>query len=150
MNLTEKDNHSEKITALYCRVALRETASDESKGIRQQKILLEQYAREQDFSNIQFYIDDGYSGLNFTTRPALNRLCGDINTGKVGIVIVNDNARLGRDPIKTSQLISEFSKAGIHFISLINCDAKIGEEPFTTLQQFVENFKVYPRVNRWN
>lgn len=97
MKLTEKDNHSEKITALYCRLALRETESGESEGIRQQKILLEQYASEHGFSNIQFYIDDGYSGLNFATRPALNRLLGDIEAGIIGTVIVKDLSRLGRD-----------------------------------------------------
>ncbi|MBS6563235.1 MAG: hypothetical protein KH328_07795 [Staphylococcus sp.] len=37
----------------------------ESGSIQTQKIILEEYARLHDFRVVEFYVDDGYSGLNF-------------------------------------------------------------------------------------
>ena len=43
-----------------------------------------------------FFVDDGYSGTNFN-RPDWQRLIGLIDEGRIGIIIVKDMSRLGRD-----------------------------------------------------
>lgn len=43
-----------------------------------------------------YFVDDGYSGTNFN-RPDWQRLIGMINEDKIGIIIVKDMSRFGRD-----------------------------------------------------
>ena len=46
-----------KITALYCRLSQDDGLDGESNSIQNQKRILEQYARDHRFPNIQFYVD---------------------------------------------------------------------------------------------
>lgn len=62
--------------------------------------MLSQYAREQEFSNCEFFVDDRYSGTNYN-RPNFQRMLGLIEDGKVAIVCVKDLSRLGRDYLQT-------------------------------------------------
>ena len=55
----------EKITALYCRLSQDDALDGESNSITNQKTLLSKYAAEHGFRNIQFFVDDGYSGVRF-------------------------------------------------------------------------------------
>lgn len=61
--------------------------------------MLEEYAQKNNFYNIKFYVDDGYSGTSFN-RPAFKELIKNIDSGIVGTVIVKDMSRLGRDYLK--------------------------------------------------
>ena len=54
-----------RITALYCRLSRDDEFSGDSVSIQTQKAMLSQYAREQGFSNCEFFVDDGYSGTNY-------------------------------------------------------------------------------------
>lgn len=89
----------EEITALYGRLSRDDELQGDSNSIRNQKAILEKYAKEHGYSNIRFYIDDGYSGTNFN-RPGFQELLKDIDAGKVRTVIVKDMSRLGRDYLK--------------------------------------------------
>ncbi len=60
-----------KITALYCRLSQDDGLDGESNSIPNQKRILEQYAIDRRFPNIQFYVDDGYSGASFN-RPGFS------------------------------------------------------------------------------
>ena len=84
------------ITALYCRLSQEDERLGESLSIENQRLMLQKYAEEHRFPNIQFYVDDGFSGADFN-RPAFKRMMTDVECGKVGIVIVKDQSRLGRD-----------------------------------------------------
>ncbi len=61
----------------------------ESNSISNQKRILETYAKQNGFSNLRWYTDDGYSGANFQ-RPGFQAMLADIEAGKVGTVIVKD------------------------------------------------------------
>ena len=61
----------------------------ESNSIRNQRMILQKYAEDKGFRNIEYYIDDGYSGANFN-RPDFKRMMADIESGKVATVIVKD------------------------------------------------------------
>ena len=56
------------ITALYPRLSHEDTLQGESNSISNQKRILEAYAKQNGFSNLKWYTDDGFSGANFQ-RP---------------------------------------------------------------------------------
>lgn len=78
-----------KITALYERLSRDDEQAGESNSIQNQKRILEQYAIDHRFPNIQFYVDDGYSGASFN-RPDFQRMMSDMEDGKIGIIITKD------------------------------------------------------------
>ena len=103
MKSTENTNRN-LITALYCRLSQEDERLGESLSIENQRLMLKKYAEEHRFPNIQFYVDDGFSGADFN-RPSFKRMMTDVECGKVGIVIVKDQSRLGRDYLQTGMLM---------------------------------------------
>lgn len=80
--------------------------------------MLEGYCREQGFLVHDFYVDDGYSGLNYN-RPGFERMLNDIDNGKVNLVITKDLSRLGRDYIQTGYYTEVyFDKKKVRCIAL--------------------------------
>lgn len=77
---------SEKTTAIYCRLSREDELANESNSISNQKSILSRFANEQKFKNIQFFIDDGYSGANFN-RPDWQRMIALVESGQIGIEI---------------------------------------------------------------
>ena len=61
----DMNRQSDKITAIYCRLSRDDELTGDSNSIVNQKAILKRYAKEQGFRNIQFFVDDGYSGANF-------------------------------------------------------------------------------------
>ena len=53
------------ITALYPRLPHEDELQGESNSISNQKRILEAYAKQNGFTNLRWYTDDGYSGANF-------------------------------------------------------------------------------------
>ncbi len=92
------------ITALYCRLSNDDDLQGESNSITNQKAMLQKYAEDNGFRNIQFYVDDGFSGTNFN-RPDFIRMIDDVKAGKVGVIITKDLSRFGRDYLMTGQYI---------------------------------------------
>ena len=79
----------EGLTALYERLSQEDKLDGESNSIANQKRILETYAKQNGFTNLCWYTDDGYSGANFQ-RPGFQAMLADIEAGKVGTVIVKD------------------------------------------------------------
>ena len=65
------------ITALYPRLSHEDELQGESNSISNQKRILETYAKQNGFSNLRWYTDDGYSGANFQ-RPGFQAMLADI------------------------------------------------------------------------
>ena len=61
------------ITALYPRLSHEDELQGESNSISNQKRILETYAKQNGFSNLRWYTDDGYSGANFQ-RPGFQAM----------------------------------------------------------------------------
>lgn len=112
-----KSNQS-LITALYCRLSQEDMLQGESNSIKNQRMILQKYAEDNGFRNLEFYVDDGYSGANFN-RPDFKRMMSDIESGKVSTVIVKDQSRLGRDYLQTGMLMEmTFPQYDIRFIAI--------------------------------
>ena len=56
---------SDKITALYCRLSHDDDQQGDSNSIVNQRAFLTKFAKEKGFRNIEYFVDDGYSGANF-------------------------------------------------------------------------------------
>jgi len=82
----EKDK---KVTALYCRLSKDDGSNSESLSIRTQKAMLMEYATRNGFGNCQYYVDDGYSGINME-RPDLQRMLRAIERRQINLVITKD------------------------------------------------------------
>ena len=95
---------TDKITALYCRLSQDDMLQGESNSITNQKAILKKYADDNGFHNTFFYIDDGVSGTTWE-REGFKAMMADIEDGKVATVITKDLSRLGRDYLKTGELI---------------------------------------------
>ena len=92
-------NQTEKITALYCRLSQEDENKGDSNSIQNQRAILEKYAKDSGFENIQIFVDDGYSGVSFN-RPDFQRLLEMMEQGKVSTLITKDLSRLGRNYIE--------------------------------------------------
>ena len=84
-----KSLEQNKITALYCRLSRDDGSDAESNSIGTQKMILSKYAEDHGFPNIQYYVDDGFSGANFD-RPGFKRMIADAEAGLIGTVICKD------------------------------------------------------------
>ena len=98
-------NNSFKV-GLYIRLS-RDDGNVESDSIVSQRGLLNQYVKENNYSVVDEYVDDGFSGTNFD-RPSFKRMMKDIEMGKINMIITKDMSRLGRDYIGTGELIEKF------------------------------------------
>ena len=123
MNLqsNRKIKHLEQqYTALYCRLSSDDDLEGDSNSIKNQKLLLSDYAKENKFRNIRFYIDDGFSGSNFE-RPAFKRLLNDVENGEISTVIVKEMSRFGRDHILVGYYTKYyFPDADVRFIAIFD------------------------------
>lgn len=76
----------------------------ESNCITNQKVILKKYTDEKGFHNPAYYVDDGVNGTTWE-HEGFKVMMADIEDGKVGTVITKDLSRLGRDYLKTGELI---------------------------------------------
>jgi len=118
-----------KTTALYCRLSRDDGAEGESNSISNQKMLLSKYADEYGFTNTAYYVDDGYTGTNFN-RPAFQQMIADIESGKVGTVMVKDLSRLGREYLQVGYYTENyFPIKDVRFIAVNDgIDSHKGED----------------------
>ena len=110
-----------KITALYSRLSVGDEDRDggESNSIVNQKAFLERYAREKKLINIRHYIDDDESG-RFFDRCAYTQMISDVKQGKIGIVIMKDMTRWGRDYLQVGNAMEIFRRNNVRFIAINN------------------------------
>ena len=132
-----KQLESDKLTALYCRLSRDDELSGESNSITNQKSILSKYAKENNFQNIKFFVDDGYSGTTFT-RPAFMEMMELAESGKIGTIIVKDHSRLGRNRLVVGQLLEEdFVRLNIRYIAIMdNIDSSKGLNDFLPIQDW--------------
>lgn len=125
----KKYNHGGDVTALYARLSKDDDLVGDSNSIVHQKEILAKYAKEHGFTNIEFYVDDGFSGTNFN-RPDFQRMIKDVESGEVKRIIVKDMSRFGRDYIMVGYYTEiYFSNLDIRFIAINdNVDSNIQTE----------------------
>ena len=131
------------ITALYPRLSHEDELQGESNSISNQKRILETYAKQNGFTNLRWYTDDGYSGANFQ-RPGFQAMLADIEAGKVGTVIVKDMSRLGRNYLQVGMYTEMiFPQKNVRFIAINDgVDSAQGENDFAPLRNIFNEWLV--------
>ncbi|MDF2685442.1 MAG: Recombinase [Clostridia bacterium] len=105
---------------LYLRLSREDDNKEEdlSESIKNQRSFLLSYAQQKNFTIVDTYIDDGYSGTNFD-RPAFKEMLKDIENGRINTVITKDMSRLGRDYITTGYYIEKyFPEHNVRYIAV--------------------------------
>ena len=138
-----RQTNQQPITALYPRLSHEDELQGESNSISNQKRILETYAKQNGFSNLRWYTDDGYSGANFQ-RPGFQAMLADIEAGKVGTVIVKDMSRLGRNYLQVGMYTEMiFPQKGVRFIAINDgVDSAQGENDFAPLRNIFNEWLV--------
>jgi DNA invertase Pin-like site-specific DNA recombinase len=112
-------NQYGKITALYSRLSVGDEDRDggESNSIQNQKIFLERYAKQQNLTNVKHYIDDDESG-RFFDRSGYVQMMEDVENGKVGVCVMKDMTRWGRDYLQVGNAMETFRRNNVRFIAI--------------------------------
>jgi len=85
---------------IYCRLSSEDESRTDSVSIQNQKAMLGKYVTDNKWRIADYYVDDGISGTTFE-RDGFKRMLGDIEQGKINMVVTKDLSRLGRDYLKT-------------------------------------------------
>ena len=104
--------------------------------------MLAQYAKDNGFGNVEYYVDDGISGTTFI-RDDFQRLMGDVEDGKVGVVITKDLSRLGRNYLEAGRHREIFAEYGVRFIAIgDNYDSQNddGSDIATPIKEIIHEF----------
>lgn len=99
---------------------------DDSQSIKNQRLLLTEYALEHGFEVIDWYYDDDYSGM-FSDRPDFERLIKDAQAGKFDVVIAKSQSRFTRNMEHMEKYLhSMFPLWGVRFIGVVdNADTAV-------------------------
>lgn len=102
----------------YLRLSNEEAQGGESSSITNQRMIVENYCRQNGISLVREFVDDGYSGGNFN-RPGFKEMLKQLEQGKANLVITKDLSRLGRDMREASYYAEQFfPEHGIQYIAI--------------------------------
>lgn len=119
--INDPQNYS---AALYLRLSKEDDnkkgANENSESIKNQRDMLEKYAKEQKLTVYDVYIDDGYSGTS-VMRPDFERMIDDILNHHVNMVITKDMSRLTRNYIDSGYYFEMFfPEQQVRYVSLLD------------------------------
>lgn len=106
----------------YLRLSQEDGDKEVSDSIVSQRTIIKNKIKElgENFELADFYIDDGYTGLN-TDRPAFQKMLSDIEKGIINAVITKDLSRLSRNSFEANYYIEiYFLERNIRYISVLD------------------------------
>ena len=106
----------------YLRLSQEDGDKDVSDSIISQKNIIERKVKElgEEFLLVDYYIDDGYTGLN-TDRPDFQRMLQDIEKENINCIITKDLSRLSRNSFEANYYIElYFLERNIRYISVLD------------------------------
>jgi len=113
MTILDKGFNSVLNVNLICAIYVRVSTDEQAKtgySLQEQIATCHDRLLSLGLTNIQEYIDDGYSG-EFLDRPALNRLRDDLRNKIVKVVLVYDPDRLSRNLTNQLLIADDIEKA---------------------------------------
>ena len=109
---------------IYCRLSdedkNKQTETDDSSSIQNQKSMLIQYALEQGWEIYRIYSDDDYAGAD-RNRPEFKKLLSDAEHGNIDIVLCKTQSRFTRELELVEKYIHGlFPIWGVRFVSIVD------------------------------
>ena len=102
----------------YLRLSREEARNGESSSISNQRSMIESYCRQNGFTLVRCFTDDGWSGGNFD-RPGFQAMMRELEYNGASTVITKDLSRLGRDMRESSYYAEQFfPENGIRYIAI--------------------------------
>jgi DNA invertase Pin-like site-specific DNA recombinase len=130
-----------KLVILYERLSRDDDTDSESNSIRNQKLLLEDYAAKNGMTNYIHITDDGVSGLRFDDRPGYVQMMEEVENGNVSTICIKDITRLGRDYLRVGMCMETLRINGVRLIALGDgIDTAKGEDDFTPFRTVMAEF----------
>ena len=130
----------QRYTALYERLSHDDELQGESNSISNQKQLLMEYAVSHELPSPRHFADDGISGTRFD-RPAFLEMMEEIEDGNIGIVLVKDMSRLGRDYLKVGQIVEMFRQKDVRLIAVNDgTDTLRGDDDFLPFRNIMNEW----------
>lgn len=118
----EKISNTQFNVGIYIRLSQEDDDKkyeSDSESVINQRTLLKNYVKENNFNFIDEYVDDGFTGTDFD-RPGFKRLIEDIKNKRINCIIVKDLSRFGRDHVMTGYYTETyFPENRIRFISVL-------------------------------
>lgn len=118
-----KNNKNNRFkVAGYLRLSVEDGDKEVSDSIVSQKNIIQEKIKSlgDKFELVDFYIDDGYTGLN-TDRPSFQRMLDDIEKKKINCVITKDLSRLSRNNFEANYYIEMyFLERDIRYIAILD------------------------------
>ena len=137
-------SNGSKINACYTRLSQEDELEGDSGSILNQRDFLLKYCKEQALSNVYFFSDDGFSGVNFD-RPGFQEMMELVERGQVKTIIVKDHSRLGRNRLVVGALMERFTDDyGVRYIAVTDgIDSAKGLDDMVAVRELFNEF--YPR-----
>ena len=110
--------------AIYCRLSEedrdKQSETDDSNSIQNQKTMLMQYSMEQGWEVFNIYSDDDYTGSD-RNRPEFKRLLQDAERHRFDIVLCKTQSRFTRElELVEKYLHGLFPVWGVRFVSIVD------------------------------
>ena len=98
------------------------------------------YAVSHELPSPRHFADDGISGTRFD-RPAFLEMMEEIEDGNIGIVLVKDMSRLGRDYLKVGQIVEMFRQKDVRLIAVNDgTDTLHGDDDFLPFRNIMNEW----------
>lgn len=115
-------NGAKPKVAIYCRLSQedrnKKTKEDDSESIKNQKIMLQEYAKDQDWEIQGVYSDDDYTGTD-RNRPEFNKVLKLAEQKEIDIILCKSQSRFARELEMIEKYINGlFLEWGIRFVSI--------------------------------
>lgn len=113
------------VAALYIRLSKEDEEKaykgQESESILNQRALLLEYARDHGYEVYEVYVDEDYSGLYDTERPAFYRMLQDARKGAFDTILCKSQTRFSRNMEHVERYLhKELPLLGIRFIGIVD------------------------------
>ncbi|MEF3310760.1 recombinase family protein [Paenibacillus sp. GYB004] len=100
--------------AIYARVSTRR--EEQQNSLQNQIALAESIAREQGFTVVARYIDNGISGAGIRNRSEILQMVEDAKKKKFDVIIAKSVSRLGRNPRNSMEMADQLERIPVRLI----------------------------------